>query len=137
MADRARLELGDCLDVLRTLPDASVDAMVTDPPAAISFMGKAFDTFESRQHFVGWLTGIMRECLRVLKPGAHALVWALDRTQHWTMLALEDAGFQLRHTVVHIHGQGFPKSHNPWLDVKEEVDAQLRAQGVTGPIRWR
>lgn len=102
---------GDCLDMLRTLPDASVDAVVTDPPSGISFMGKAWDSDKGgRDEWIAWLAGIMAECLRVLKPGGHALVWALPRTSHWTGMAIEDAGFEIRDKVLHIQGSGFPKS---------------------------
>jgi hypothetical protein len=52
----------------------------------------------------------MVECLRVLKPGGHALVWALPRTSHWTATAIEDAGFEIRDVVLHLFGTGFPKS---------------------------
>jgi site-specific DNA-methyltransferase (adenine-specific) len=96
---------------LPSLPDASVDAVVTDPPAGIEFMGKAWDTDKGgRDQWIAWLASVMRECLRVLKPGGHALVWALPRTSHWTATAVEDAGFEIRDVVVHLNGQGFPKS---------------------------
>lgn len=105
--------LGDCLEVLRTLPDASVDAVVTDPPAGISFMGREWDADKGgRTAWVGWMTEVMQECLRVLKPGGHALVWSLPRTSHWTGAAIEDAGFEVRDCIHHIFGQGFPKSLN-------------------------
>jgi site-specific DNA-methyltransferase (adenine-specific) len=133
------------------LPDASVDAIVTDPPAGIEFMGKAWDTFRAatgtasgaqseawggfdnpfarqatprftgkrgtrdvgaRENFIASLTAIFAECLRVLKPGGHALVWALPRTSHWTATAVEDAGFEIRDVVMHLFGTGFPKSLN-------------------------
>jgi DNA modification methylase len=106
-----RLILGDALEVLRTLPDASVDAIVTDPPSGTSFMGAAWDHHKGgRQAWIAWLAAIMREGLRVLKAGGHALVWALPRTSHWTATALEDAGFEVRDVLVHVFGQGFPKS---------------------------
>ena len=107
------LHHGDCLDVLRTLPDASVDSVVTDPPAGIAFMGKAWDEDKGgRRQWIAWMAEVMAECLRVLKPGGHALVWALPRTSHWTATALEDAGFEVRDCLVHVFGSGFPKSHN-------------------------
>lgn len=98
---------------LPSLADASVDAIVTDPPAGIAFMGKAWDTDKGgRDQWIAWLAGVMRECLRVLKPGGHALVWALPRTSHWTATAVEDAGFEIRDVVMHLFGTGFPKSKN-------------------------
>ena len=85
---------GDCLDVLKTLQADSIDAIVTDPPAGISFMGKQWDSDKGgRREWIAWMTEVTRECLRVLKPGAHGLVWAIPRTSHWTATALEDSGF--------------------------------------------
>src|SRR5690242_19577588 len=116
---------GDCLAVLRTLPDNSVDAIVTDPPAGISFMGKRWDSDHGgRQQWIQAFAAIYRECLRVLKPGGHALVWALPRTSHWTATALEDAGFEIRDRVSHFFGSGFPKS----LDVSKSLDKQAGAK---------
>lgn len=144
------LHHGDALDILRTLPDNSVDSIVTDPPAGIAFMGKSWDAFDGKQYpdgadrkardesegkflegrgtlpyacspstpttpkardaFIAFMTDIMREALRVVKPGGHAFVWALPRTSHWTALALEEAGWQVREKVYHLFGSGFPKS---------------------------
>lgn len=107
-----RLLLGESLDVLKTLESNSVDSIVTDPPAGIGFMNKSWDKAKSRDEWIQWLKEIMIESKRVLKPGGHALVWALPRTSHWTATALEDAGFEIRDTVNHIFGTGFPKSQN-------------------------
>src|SRR5215813_1906425 len=73
-----------------------------------------------REPFIAGLTPIFRECRRVLKPGAHGLVWALPRTSHWTATALEDAGFEVRDVLMHHFGSGFPKS----LDVSKAIDKQ-------------
>jgi hypothetical protein len=111
--EQVTLYAGDCLDVLRELPDASVDAVVTDPPAGIAFMGKAWDHDKGgRDVWVAWLAEVLREANRVCKPGAHAFVWALPRTSGWTHRALEDAGWTIRECVTHLFGSGFPKSHN-------------------------
>jgi DNA modification methylase len=105
------LHLGDCLDVLRTMPDASVDAVVTDPPYGLSFMGKRWDydvpTVE-----------VWAECLRVLKPGGHLLAFAGTRTQHRMAVRIEDAGFEIRDMIAWVYGSGFPKS----LDVSKAID---------------
>jgi len=122
---RWTLHHGDCLAWLRTLPSASVDAIVTDPPAGIAFMGKAWDHHKGgRAEWVAWLTEVMRECLRILKPGGHALVWSLPRTEHWTACAVEDAGFEIRDGVYHLCAQGWPKS----LDVSKAIDAAAGAE---------
>jgi len=104
---------GDCLETLKELPSDSIDSLITDPPAGISFMGKAWDEDKGgRKQWVAWMTEVMAECLRVLKPGAHGLVWAIPRTSHWTATALEDAGFEVRDVITHHFGSGFPKSMN-------------------------
>lgn len=125
------LLLGDCLEVLKTLPEDSIDALVTDPPAGISFMGKSWDGNKGgRKEWCAWMESVMRECLRVMKPGAHGLVWALPRTSHWTATALEDAGFEVRDCVYHAFGSGFPKS----LDISKAID---KAAGVEREVIGR
>lgn len=110
---------GDCLDVLRAAPDDHFDSMVTDPPAGIRFMGRAWDSDMGGRHsWVAWMSERMTEAFRVLKPGAYGLVWAIPRTSHWTAWALEDAGFEIRDCVTHLFGSGFPKS----LDVSKAID---------------
>lgn len=113
---------GDSAEVLRTLPDAIFDSIVTDPPAGIGFMGKGWDSDKGgRDQWIAWLAGILGEALRVLKPGGHALVWAIPRTSHWTAMALELAGFEIRDVVTHLFATGFPKS----LDISKAIDAHL------------
>lgn len=121
------IRLGDCLGPsgLPSLADASVDSVVTDPPAGIGFMGKDWDHDKGgRTEWIAWLASVMRECLRVLKPGGHALVWALPRTSHWTATAIEDAGFEIRDVITHHFGTGFPKS----LDVSKAIDKAAGAE---------
>lgn len=119
---------GDCLEVLKTLPENSIDSLVTDPPAGISFMGKEWDSDKGgRDGWINWMAEVMKECHRVLKPGAHGLVWAIPRTSHWTATALENAGFEVRDVVTHLFGSGFPKS----LDISKAID---KAAGVEREI---
>lgn len=104
---------GDCLDILKSLPNDSVHSLVTDPPAGISFMNKSWDDDKGgRDEWIKWLSEVMQECMRVMKPGAHGLIWALPRTSHWTATALENAGFEIRDIINHLFGSGFPKSLN-------------------------
>ena len=109
----SKLICGDCLDVLKTMPDNSVDSIVTDPPYGLSFMGKKWDYDVPSE-------GIWRECLRVLKPGGHLLSFAGTRTQHRMAVRIEDAGFEIRDMIAWIYGSGFPKS----LDVSKEIDKE-------------
>jgi site-specific DNA-methyltransferase (adenine-specific) len=117
-----RIIQGDCLEVLKSFPENSIDALITDPPAGIAFMNKHWDGDKGgREHWIAWLAEIMREALRILKPGAHGLVWSIPRTSHWTGMALEDAGFEVRDCVYHCFGSGFPKS----LNIGKKVDRIL------------
>ena len=127
---------GDCLDVLKTLPDDHFDSIVTDPPAGIGFMNQAWDSNKGEKaNWIKWFNEVSIELLRVLKPGAFALVWALPRTAHWTTEALEEAGFQIRDKIYHVFGSGFPKS----LDVSKAIDQHLKAERkVVGTnTKWR
>lgn len=110
---RALLIRDEAHNVGRYLRENAVDAWVTDPPAGIAFMGKGWDKDHGGRD--GWIAkhaAIFAEALRVMKPGAHGLVWALPRTSHWTATALEDAGFEIRDIHLHLFGTGFPKSLN-------------------------
>lgn len=100
-----RLFHGDCLAVLRTLADDSIDSIVTDPPYGLSFMGKRWDYDVPSVE-------VWAECLRVLKPGGHLLAFAGTRTQHRMACRIEDAGFEIRDMIAWVYGSGFPKSHN-------------------------
>jgi site-specific DNA-methyltransferase (adenine-specific) len=130
------LRQGDCLDVLKRMPSNYADSLVTDPPAGIAFMGKEWDKDKGgRDAWVTWMTGVMGEAMRVLKPGAHGLVWALPRTSHWTATALENAGFEVRDVVMHLFGTGFPKSHDisKAIDKAAGIDREIiGTQGIPG-----
>ena len=135
VADAALVE-GDCLQILKLMPDNSVDSIVTDPPYGLSFMGKKWDYDVPS-------TEVWAECLRVLKPGGHLLAFAGTRTQHRMAVRIEDAGFEIRDMIAWVYGSGFPKS----LDVSKAIDkldaseaqerrrleftAWVRSQGVT------
>lgn len=129
------LRLGDCIEVLKTLPDNSVDSIVTDPPyhltsivkrfgkensapaqfgtdgafarASKGFMGKEWDGGD-----IAFRTEVWKECYRVLKPGGHLLSFGGSRTYHRMAVAIEDAGFEVRDQIMWVYGSGFPKSHN-------------------------
>jgi site-specific DNA-methyltransferase (adenine-specific) len=101
------LHLGDCIDVMRTLPDSSVDAIVTDPPYELGFMGKGWDKSGIANSVAVWA-----EALRVLKPGGHLLAFSGSRTYHRMVVAIEDAGFEVRDQLLWLYGSGMPKSRN-------------------------
>lgn len=114
---RFELHLGDCLETLRTMPDNSVDSIVTDPPYGLSFMGKRWDYDVPSVE-------IWAECLRVLKPGGHLLAFAGTRTQHRMAVRIEDAGFEIRDMIAWVYGSGFPKS----MDVSKAIDKAAGAE---------
>ena len=99
------LRLGNCLDVLKTMDDNSVDSIVCDPPYGLSFMGSKWDYDVPSVE-------IWRECLRVLKHGGHLLAFSGTRTYHRMVVNIEDAGFEIRDQIQWIYGEGFPKSLN-------------------------
>lgn len=116
------LKNGDCLEVLKTIPNDSIDALITDPPAGIAFMNKEWDEDKGgRDEWIKWMSEVMTQVNRVLKPGAHGLVWAIPRTSHWTATAVENAGFEIRDVVTHLFGTGFPKS----LNIAKAIDKEL------------
>lgn len=131
--ERFTLHHADCRDVLRDMPDNSIDSVVTDPPYALvsivkrfgkpgsapakgneayqrasaGFMGKSWDTGE-----VAFSDEFWAEVLRVLKPGGHVVAFSGTRTYHRMAVAIEDAGFEIRDQLGWLYGSGFPKSHN-------------------------
>ena len=102
---RARLLLGDCRDSMRAMDAESIDAIVSDPPYGLSFMGKGWDHGVPGEDF--WI-----EALRVAKPGAHLLAFGGTRTFHRLVVAIEDAGWEIRDCLMWVYGSGFPKSLN-------------------------
>lgn len=96
------LILGDCLEVMAGMEPDSVDAVVTDPPYSLSFMSKAWD--ETLPGVDVW-----EQALNVLKPAHYLMAFGGTRTHHRLMCALEDAGFEIRDTLMWLYGSGFPK----------------------------
>lgn len=127
------LLVGDNAIWLKKIPDNSIDSIVTDPPAGISFMSRGWDSDKGgRDHWIAWMCEVATECKRVLKPGGHAFVWAIPRTSHWTATAWENAGFEIRDVVAHIFGSGFPKS----LNIGKAVDKmQGNEREIVGETR--
>lgn len=117
-----RIINGECVAALRDMPDASIDAVVTDPPYELGFMGKRWDGTG-----IAYAPELWREILRVLKPGGHVLAFGGTRTCHRMVCAMEDAGFEIRDSLHWIYGSGFPKS----LDVSKAIDA---AAGAVRPV---
>jgi site-specific DNA-methyltransferase (adenine-specific) len=131
-SEGVRVYHGDCIEVMRTFADDSVDSVVTDPPYLIDFMGKGWDSADG----IAGKPEVWREALRVLKPGGHLLAFGGTRTWHRLAVAIEDAGFEVRDNIAYLHdgglpgpmcwayGSGFPKS----LDVSKAIDKRAGAE---------
>ena len=102
---------GDCIEVMNAMPPESVDAIVTDPPYGLGFMGKKWDGLPPSLEWA-------EACYRVLKPGGHIAAFGGTRTWHRLAVAIEDAGFEMRDSLAWLYGSGFPKS----LDVGKAID---------------
>lgn len=150
---KVELRPGDCREVIKAMPDASVDSVVTDPPYALvsivkrfggpnavpasdgdvyarassGFMGKQWDTGETAFAAEFWT-----EVLRVLKPGGHVVAFSGTRTYHRMAVAIEDAGFEIRDQLAWVYGSGFPKSH----DVAKQLDKSAgHWRGMAGAVK--
>jgi DNA modification methylase len=121
---RHKLTCGDCIEVMRGLPDNSVDAICTDPPYGLGFLNKQWDCAVPGDDFA-------REALRVLKPGGHLIAFAATRTVHRLAVALENAGMEIRDQISHLQWQGFPKS----LDVSKAIDQHHGAERAVVGVR--
>jgi site-specific DNA-methyltransferase (adenine-specific) len=103
---------GDSAEVLKTIKDNTIDAVITDPPYGIEFLGKEWDRNTGARE-------IWQECLRVLKPGGHLLAFSAARTYHNLASNIESVGFEIRDQIMWIYASGFPKAqavrgHTGW-----------------------
>lgn len=113
---------GDSLLALTKFPDACVDAVVADPPYALGIVGEAWDRpgirrtarnqsrVSAEEAFEQWTTRWAAECRRILKPGGHLLAFGAPRTSHRLVCGIEDAGLEIRDTLMWLFAQGLPKS---------------------------
>jgi DNA modification methylase len=121
---KIKLLKGNNIELLKTLPENSIDSIVTDPPYGLSFMGKKWDYDVPSVQF--W-----KEAYRVLKPGGHILSFGGTRTYHRMVVNMEDAGFEIRDQIMWLYGSGFPKS----LNIGKAVDKINGVEGEQGPLK--
>lgn len=117
--------LGNNLDLLPTLESNSVDSIITDPPYEIGMMGKSWDSSG-----IAYSVELWAECLRVLKPGGHILAFSGSRTYHRMVVAIEDAGFEIRDMISWISNKTFPKSHNISKAIDKKLGAKREVVGI-------
>jgi DNA modification methylase len=101
----------NCIDAMKRMGEASVHAIICDPPYGLSFMGKEWDRYTALE-FEEWCESWATEALRVLVPGGHLAAFGGTRTFHRCAAGIEDAGFEIRDTLSWLYGSGFPKSMN-------------------------
>ena len=146
---------GDNRETLKTIPDNSIDAIVTDPPYGISFLGKDWDSFRNSKvtknstvknlgsgmrmttkdenvNFQLWCEEWSRECFRVLKPGGYMLSFCAARMYHRMTVGLEDAGFEIRDQIMWIYSSGFPKSQ----DVGKSIQRKNKNEEPNDWLGW-
>ncbi len=155
-----QLYLGDCLEILDTFEENSIDTCITDPPYGLGFMGKEWDTFDKSQFGIAGNEGEndlkvkknfkvlprynngaglydftlewASQVYRVLKPGGLLLAFGGTRTYHRLVCGIEDAGFEIRDTIGWVYGSGFPKS----LDISKAIEAKMQT-GKSSPLAQR
>lgn len=120
---------GKMQDVLSTFEENSVDSIVCDPPYELNFMGKGWDNSG-----VAFQPDTWKHCFDVLKEGGYLLAFGGSRTFHRIACAIEDAGFEIRDTIMWLYGSGFPKSMNLGLaiDKKNGVESEIIGNGKSG-----
>lgn len=156
-AQRFRVILGDCLEELEKFDENTFHACVCDPPYHLTiakrfcktsidgntktegrakersdgyarlsrgFMGQAWDGGDIAMRPETW-----EKVWRVLRPGAHLLCFGGSRTFHRMACAIEDAGFEIRDTLMWVYGSGFPKSHSISKALGDENSEEWKGWG--------
>jgi site-specific DNA-methyltransferase (adenine-specific) len=115
---------GSMLDMLEVIQPNSIDSIVCDPPYELNFMNKGWDNGGISFNPDTW-----KKCYEVLKPGGYLLAFGGSRTFHRIAVAIEDAGFEIRDTIMWLYGSGFPKSMNIGLaiDKKKGIKSEIIA----------
>ena len=125
------LRNGDCVEVMRTLADGSVGAVIPDPPYGLRFMGKEFDDLGDGSSQREWHRAWVNQAFRVLVPGGVIKAFGGTRTFHHLAAVIREAGFTDLHLEAWGYGSGFPKS----LDVSKAIDKAAGSSGDRGPMK--
>lgn len=111
--EQYKLYQGNMLDMLEVIEPNTIDSIITDPPYELNFMGKGWDNSG-----IAFQPDTWKKCFDVLKPGGYLLAFGGSRTFHRIACAIEDAGFEIRDTIMWLYGSGFPKS----MDISKSLD---------------
>lgn len=114
--NKYKLYQGNMLDMLEVIEPETIDSIVTDPPYELNFMGKGWDNSGIAFQKETW-----EKCYEVLKPGGYLLAFGGSRTFHRIACAIEDAGFEIRDTIMWLYGSGFPKSMNLANSIESKI----------------
>ena len=127
--DQYKLYQGNMLDMLEVIKPNSIYSVICDPPYELNFMGKGWDNSG-----IAFQPDTWKKCYEVLKPGGYLLAFGGSRTFHRIACAIEDAGFEIRDTIMWLYGSGFPKSMNIGLalDKKNGVESKVIGSGKSG-----
>ena len=122
--DDYKLYEGSMLDMLDEIQSNSIDSIITDPPYELNFMNKGWDNSGIAFKKETW-----EKCYQVLKPGGYLLAFGGSRTFHRIACAIEDAGFEIRDTIMWLYGSGFPKSMNLGLAIDKKNGVESKVVG--------
>ena len=124
-----KLYQGNMLDMLEVIEPSSIDSVICDPPYELNFMGKGWDNSG-----IAFQSDTWKKCYEVLKPGGYLLAFGGSRTFHRIACAIEDAGFEIRDTIMWLYGSGFPKSMNIGLsiDKRNHVESKVIGKSKSG-----
>lgn len=130
---------GDCLEIMKKIPDNSIDTIITDPPYGLGFMGKDWDSFNTkgRNEYYEFSFNWAKEALRIAKPGATLLCFGSPRTYHRLTCAIEDAGWIIKDCIMWLYGSGFPKATDIAKQLAKKQGAKkqgARSKGNTFPL---
>ena len=125
--DNYKLYQGNMLDMLEVIEPNNIDAIVTDPPYELNFMGKGWDNSG-----IAFQPSTWQKCYEVLKPGGYLLAFGGSRSFHRIACAIEDAGFEIRDTIMWLYGSGFPKS----MDISKQIDKKPQANRTIEFKKW-
>jgi len=127
-----KLYNGNMLDMCEVIEPNSIDSIVTDPPYELNFMNKGWDNSGIAFDSETW-----KRCYEALKSGGYLLAFGGSRTYHRIACAIEDAGFEIRDTIMWLYGSGFPKSMNIGLAIDKKNGVEGKVIGTRNSCDMR